>query len=60
MDKRVAKRNTVRKTVDLDADVVKGIEQIMLENPTLKKKQVINDLMRKGLIIMSLEENESK
>lgn len=50
MEKRQLKnRLTKRTTLTLEADVVDVISQKLAENPRLKEKQVVNDLIRKGV-----------
>lgn len=50
MDKRELKnRRTKRKTLTIEADVADSITQKLAQNPHLKEKQLINDLLRKGI-----------
>lgn len=50
MDARtLTNRKTRRTTITLEADVAGYIEEKLAKNRTLKEKNVINDLIRKGI-----------
>ncbi len=54
--KTLINRRTHRTTLTLEADVVDYVQQKLADNKKLKEKQLINDLLRKGIKLDEAEE----
>lgn len=55
--KTLTNRKTRRTTLTLEADVVVYVEERLASNKNLKEKNLINDLLRKGI---KADESKSK